>query len=188
MFDEKKKDESPSEQMKRVNLSREQIEQLIPHRGLMLLLDGASIYGDKDNPMILGNYNVFQTSQLVEGHFPGRPIFPGFLVMEALAQAGSVLYSYLHPEVKGKEFFLSSAEDLRFRHPVFPNQPLFLEAEVDRVITIAGRLTIRFKVEAYVMGSEDGKRIKAAGGKLSGIVLIPEAENLQKLDITHSPS
>lgn len=188
MFDESKKDESPREQMKRVNLNREQIEQLIPHRGLMLLLDGASVYGDKDNPTILGNYNVFQTNLMVEGHFPGRPVFPGFLVMEALAQAGSVLYSYLHPEVKGKEFFLSSAEDLRFRHPVFPNQPLFLEACVDRVIIIAGRLTIRFKVEAYVMGSEDGTRIKAASGKLSGIVLAAESESEQKLDIIHSPS
>ncbi len=110
-------------------LDREQIEAIIPHRDPFLLLDrvlefvpGESVIAEKD---ISPDMDVFK------GHFPGYPVFPGVLQVEALAQAGAVAALSL-PENKGKLALFAGIEKVRFRRQVQPGDTLRLEVQMTR--------------------------------------------------------
>lgn len=105
-----------------------EIEKLIPHRSPFLLIDqlkdielGHSITGIK---AVSGNEPYFP------GHFPGNPVMPGVLIVEAMAQAASCLASLTFPErQKGMLVFLASVDKTRFKNPVRPGDLLELKVE-----------------------------------------------------------
>lgn len=111
-------------------LTQEEIKDIIPHRDPFLLLDEvtelesgrravAKRYLSPDNP-IFG------------GHFPGNPVFPGVLIVEALAQTGSIVMLSL-PEYKGKTGYFGGIKKARFRRVVVPGDTLLLEVEIIKV-------------------------------------------------------
>jgi 3-hydroxyacyl-[acyl-carrier-protein] dehydratase len=101
----------------------------IPHRYPFLLIDRAEDY--RPSQSIVGVKCVTFNEDFFQGHFPGNPVMPGVLIVEALAQTGGLLMSKsLNVEVEGKAIMFMSIEEARFRHPVRPGDVLRMYVEV----------------------------------------------------------
>lgn len=102
------------------------IQRLIPHRYPFLLID--RVIELEPGKRIVGLKNVSANEPFFQGHFPGFPIMPGVLIIEALAQAGSVLL-LSQPEERGKLPLFAGIDNVRFRRKVLPGDQLRLEVE-----------------------------------------------------------
>ena len=114
------------------SIDRKKIESLLPHREPMLLIDKLiNIVHLKSATAIV---NVKTNSFFVQGHFPGQPVMPGVLIVEAFGQAAAALTAYgIDPkEYENKLVYLMSVEKARFRNPVLPNCELHLDIEAIR--------------------------------------------------------
>lgn len=111
-------------------LSREQIKEIIPHRDPFLFLDEVTelVPGER----VVAIKKVHADEPHFEGHFPGRPIMPGVLIVEALAQAGAVAALSL-PENRGKLVLFAGIDGVRFKRMVVPGDTLRLEVEMTRM-------------------------------------------------------
>jgi 3-hydroxyacyl-[acyl-carrier-protein] dehydratase len=129
-------------------MNLEEIKKVLPHRDPFLFLDFVEelVLGEK----IVAIKNVSPTENVFQGHFPGHPIFPGVLIIEALAQAAGVLVGKTLEsqgvEVSQKVVYFMSIENAKFRSPVLPGDILRLEA-----VKIQARATVwKFSGKAYV--------------------------------------
>ena len=114
------------------SIDKKKIESLLPHREPMLLIDKLiDIDPLKSATAIV---NVKKTSFFVQGHFPGQPVMPGVLIVEAFGQAAAALtaHSVDPKEVENKLVYLMSVEKARFRKPVLPDCELYLDIEAVR--------------------------------------------------------
>ena len=102
------------------------IQKILPHRYPFLLVDRIIEITDKK---IVGIKNVTITEPFFQGHFPGQPIMPGVLIIEAMAQVGGV-YALNLPDNIGKLAYFMSIKDARFRKPVVPGDQLVIEVEM----------------------------------------------------------
>ena len=109
---------------------REVIEQLIPHRPPFLLVD--EILELEPGKRVLGRRSIRPDDWWFPGHFPGRPVMPGVLTVEAIAQAGAVAV-LADPANTGKIPFFAGIDDCRFKRVVEPGDVLTLECEFVRV-------------------------------------------------------
>ncbi len=109
-------------------LDAEQIQALIPHRPPFLLVD--RILELEPEKRIVGEKTVsLERDHFLQGHFPGYPVMPGVLIVEALAQTGAVLV--MHDQTHaGKVPFFARIDNCRFRQQVRPGDTLRLEVEV----------------------------------------------------------
>ena len=131
-------------------INRKEIENLLPHRYPMLLIDELiNINKLKSATAIL---HVKKDSFFVQGHFPGQPVMPGVFIVEAFGQAAAALtaYSIDKSTYENKLVFLMSIEKARFRNPVVPNCKLELNIEA---IRSHGRVW-KYKGEAIVEGKK----------------------------------
>lgn len=141
-----------------------EIERLLPHRFPFLLLDRIVAFDPRKR--ITAIKNVTANEPFFQGHFPGHPIMPGVLVLEALAQAGALMILY-EDRVPGEHLiYFTGVDGARFRQPVVPGDQLRLEVEVLRFRSTAGRMQGR----AFV-----GEKL-AAEGTLSCAVVPRNAE------------
>jgi len=135
-------------------LNKQQIIDLLPHREPMLLIDElVDIINLKSATAIM---YVKRDAFYVNGHFPGNPVMPGVLIVEAFGQAAAALTAHGidKKEYENKLVFLMSVEKARFRNPVIPNCKLELNIEA---IRSHGRVW-KYKGEAFV----EGKRMADA--------------------------
>jgi len=102
-----------------------EIKAIIPHRYPILLVDRITSIQEKS---ITGIKNISSESIFFEGHFPGNPIFPGVLQIEALAQTAAV-FVLKKDENLGKLIYFGSIEQVKFRKPVYPGDQLELQIE-----------------------------------------------------------
>ena len=136
--------------MKSNSIDKKEIERLLPHREPMLLIEKIiNIVPSKSATAIV---NVKKTSFFVQGHFPGQPVMPGVLIVEAFGQAAAALtaHSVDPKEVENKLVYLMSVEKARFRNPVLPDCELHLDIEA---IRSHGRVW-KYKGVAKVNGKE----------------------------------
>ena len=135
-------------------LNKHQIKNLLPHREPMLLID--ELIEIKKLSSATGILNLTKDSPFVQGHFPGQPVMPGVLIVEAFGQTAAALTAHgIDKETyENKLVFLMSVEKARFRNPVIPNCKLELKIES---IRSHGRVW-KYKGEAYV----DGKKMADA--------------------------
>ena len=106
-----------------------EILDLIPHRYPFLLVDRAEDYRPSES--IVGVKNVSFNEPFFAGHFPGNPVMPGVLIVEAMGQTGAVLMSKsLDVDPAGKTIFFMSIDNCRFRHPVRPGDVLRMDVNV----------------------------------------------------------
>lgn len=103
------------------------IMQVIPHRYPFLLVD--SILELEPGKRAVGVKNVSVNEPFFQGHFPGHPVMPGVLIIEALAQVGAVVVLSL-PEMKNKLPLFAGIDGARFRKQVFPGDQIRLEVEI----------------------------------------------------------
>ena len=114
------------------NLSKQQIIDLLPHREPMLLI--SELRNIKKLFSATAIVNVKKDGFYVQGHFPGKPVMPGVLIVEAFGQAAAALTAYgIDPkEYDNKLVFLMGVDKARFRNPVIPDCELHLEIEAIR--------------------------------------------------------
>ena len=136
------------------SLNKKEIENLLPHREPMLLID--ELINIKKLSSATGIVNVKKNSFFVQGHFPGQPVMPGVLIVEAFGQAAAALTAHgIDKKVyENKLVFLMSVEKARFRSPILPDCRLELNIEA---IRSHGRVW-KYKGEAIV----DDKRMADA--------------------------
>jgi len=118
--------------MKNDSIDKQKIQNLLPHREPMLLINRlVNIVHLKTATAIV---EVRKNSFFVQGHFPGQPVMPGVLIVEAFGQAAAALTAYgIDPEeYKDKLVYLMSVEKARFRNPVIPDCDLHLDIEAVR--------------------------------------------------------
>ena len=137
-----------------MNLKKSQIIDLLPHREPMLLID--ELTNIKKLHSAIAIMYVKKNGFYVDGHFPGQPVLPGVLIVEAFGQAAAALTAHGidKKEYENKLVFLMSVEKARFRSPVIPDCKLELNIEA---IRSHGRVW-KYKGEAFV----DGKRMADA--------------------------
>lgn len=135
------------------------IQKLIPHRYPFLLVD--RILEVEAGKRIVGIKNVTNNEPFFQGHFPGRPVMPGVLIVEALAQAAGVLFFYSNPELVGRAFFFTGIDGVRFRRPIMPGDTVKLEI----VLLAVKRGFFKMKATATVDGA------LAVDGELSAMVM-----------------
>ena len=113
-------------------LNKTQIMDLLPHREPMLLID--ELTNIKKLKSATAIMNVRKDSFYVDGHFPGQPVMPGVLIVEAFGQAAAALTAHgIDKETyENKLVYLMSVEKARFRNPVIPDCKLELEIEAIR--------------------------------------------------------
>lgn len=105
-----------------------EIMKILPHRYPMLLVDRIEeIEGENK---IVGIKNVSANEQFFQGHFPGMPLMPGVLIVEAMAQCAAVLILKQIPDRDRKLFLFAGVDKARFRKPVVPGDQLRLACEV----------------------------------------------------------
>jgi len=106
----------------------QEIMKILPHRYPMLLVD--RILEIDEGKRIVGLKNVTANEQFFQGHFPGAPVMPGVLIIEAMAQCGAVLFLRAIPDRDKKLFLFGGVDKARFRKPVVPGDQLIFECEV----------------------------------------------------------
>ena len=113
-------------------LNKEQIKNLLPHREPMLLID--DLINIVDLKSATAVVNVKKDSFFVQGHFPGQPVMPGVLIVEAFGQAAAALTAHGIDKdtYENKLVFLMSVEKAKFRNPVIPDCKLELKIEAIR--------------------------------------------------------
>ena len=138
-----------------------EIKKILPHRYPMLMVD--KILEIEPGKRIVGIKNVSANEQIFQGHFPGQPIFPGVLILEALAQLSCVLV-LRDLNIPGSVALFTGLDNVSFRQMVLPGDQLRLEAEVDKLRVPFGRM----KAQATV----DGKL--AAEAMIKFMIQMPE--------------
>ena len=119
-------------------LDSRQIQAILPHRYPFLLIDRVLEIERKKRIVVIKN--VTANEPVFAGHFPGSPIMPGVLTVEAMAQAGAVLLLTELNDREQKLVFFTGIEKARFRRPVVPGDQLRIEVDVLSWRSIAGRM------------------------------------------------
>ena len=107
-----------------------EIMEILPHRAPFLLID--TIEELEPGVRALGKKCVSMNEPYFQGHFPGNPVMPGVLIMEALAQVGAVAI-LSQPEWKGKTAYFAGIDKAKFRRKVLPGDVLLLETIITKV-------------------------------------------------------
>lgn len=126
------------------------IMNILPHRYPFLLVDRiVEMDGEK---RIVGLKNVTINEQFFQGHFPGAPVMPGVLIIEAMAQVAGVLIYRDMPDKHSKLIYFTGIENAKFRRPVVPGDQIRIEMELLNRRTnfgkMAGRATVEGKLAA----------------------------------------
>jgi 3-hydroxyacyl-[acyl-carrier-protein] dehydratase len=137
------------EQSAQIDLQR--IMEMIPHRHPFLMID--KVIDVVANEQATGIKNVSIDEYYFQGHFPARPVMPGVLIIEAMAQTAAVLVVHtLGPEAEGKLVYFMSVDNARFRRPVVPGDRLEVRVTKQRhrgnVWKFEGRAEVRGQLMA----------------------------------------
>ena len=124
---------------------RDEIEAILPHRDPFLLID--QVVEFEPGKRVVARKRVREDEWYLSGHFPGRPVMPGVLIVEAMAQTGAVAV-LSRDENRGRIVYFAGIDDCRFKRVVAPGDELELTCELERVRGPVGR----GKAEARVGG------------------------------------
>lgn len=132
------------------NLDVKEVIKILPHRYPFLLVDKIHEI-DLEKGIIVAQKNLTINEAFFQGHFPGSPIMPGVLILEALAQAGGVLVYLRGNASESKIALLMNVKNAKFRKPVHPGDILMLECEGIHFSTKGGRIQALAKVDGKVV-------------------------------------
>ena len=131
----------------------EEIMQVVPHRYPFLLVD--RILEIEEKKRIVGLKNVTINEPFFQGHFPGHPIMPGVLIIEAMAQVGGVLLLGLVGDPSTKVVYFMSLDNVKFRRPVKPGDQLRFELEVVQLRGTVCKMRGVAKVDGEIVTEAD---------------------------------
>ena len=118
------------------SLDIQEILELLPHRYPMLLVDRVL---EMTETSIVAIKNVTFNEPQFTGHFPGFPVMPGVMIIEAMAQTAGILVTAVAPHTRGKLMFLASVDEAKFRKPVLPGDQLRIEMQMIRLKTTVAK-------------------------------------------------
>jgi beta-hydroxyacyl-ACP dehydratase FabZ len=134
------------------------IMEMLAHRYPFLLVDRVIKVIPDDKIIALKNVTI--SEPFFQGHFPGKPVMPGVLIIEAMAQAGGILaYLTAPPDKRNRLIYFMGMDKVRFRKMVFPGDQIILEAEIlkfrTKVAKMSGTATVddQLVAEAELMAS-----------------------------------
>ena len=130
-----------------MEFTNEEVQQILPHRYPFLLVD--RITGGEAGAWCEGIKCVTANEPFFQGHFPGKPIMPGVLILEALAQTGAVAILSL-PENRGKLALFGGVKSARFKKQVVPGDVLQLRCELTRQVGPVGFGTAVARVDGKI--------------------------------------
>jgi len=126
------------------------IQKILPHRYPFLMVD--AILEMERLKRVVGVKNVSINEAYFQGHFPGKPIMPGVLMIEAMAQTGGLLLLQEVPDRQKKLLYFVAVDDARFRRPVVPGEQLRMEVTVlswrGNFCKLAGKVTVNGELAA----------------------------------------
>ncbi len=125
------------------------IQQILPHRYPMLLVD--RVVEIVPGESIRALKNVTMNEEVFQGHFPDHPVMPGVMILEALAQAGGLLMLHDRDDREGKLIYFTGIERARFRRPVVPGDQLILEAKILAIRRTFAKIETRALVDGKVV-------------------------------------
>ena len=128
-----------------MELTIQDIQKIIPHRYPFLLVDKILEYGEDS---IVGIKNVTFNEPFFQGHFPGVPIMPGVMIVEAMAQASGILFLKILNDQKKRLVYFAGIDRARFRKPVRPGDQLRMELKLLRL----RQSSYKVRGTAYVEG------------------------------------
>jgi 3-hydroxyacyl-[acyl-carrier-protein] dehydratase len=140
------------------NIDILEILKVLPHRYPFVMVD--RILAIEVGKQVVGLKNVTINEPFFQGHFPQRPVMPGVLILEGMAQVGGIMAYYAHPEAIGnKLLFFAGIDKARFRRPVVPGDQLILTLDLIKekrsVMVMSAKATVDGKLvaEAQLMAS-----------------------------------
>ena len=144
-------EETPAKTLKSADIAR--IMKLLPHRYPFLLIDKMIDMDGEESGTAIKNVTI--NEPFFQGHFPGKPVMPGVLLVEAMAQAaGALVLNHLGDEHAGKLVFFMSIDKARFRKPVLPGDVVYFHVKLSNK-----RAPVwKYWAEAHV----DGKKVAEA--------------------------
>jgi UDP-3-O-[3-hydroxymyristoyl] N-acetylglucosamine deacetylase/3-hydroxyacyl-[acyl-carrier-protein] dehydratase len=131
----------------------DELMKVIPHRYPFLFVD--RILEIEEGKRIVGIKNVTINEPYFEGHFPGHPIMPGVLIIEAMAQVGGVLLMGAMTESESKVVYFMSLDNVKFRRPVRPGDQLRFEVEIAQIRGSVCKMRGVAKVDGDVAAEAD---------------------------------
>ncbi len=134
-------------------LSIEQIFQYLPHRYPFLLVDRVIEYEERKR--IVGLKNVTINEPFFVGHFPGKPIMPGVLIIEAMAQVGGLLMLDTLENLDDKVVYFMSLDNVKWRRPVIPGDQIRFELEVLQIRGTTCRMKGVGTVDGHVVAEAE---------------------------------
>jgi UDP-3-O-[3-hydroxymyristoyl] N-acetylglucosamine deacetylase/3-hydroxyacyl-[acyl-carrier-protein] dehydratase len=134
-------------------LGIEEIMQILPHRYPFLLVD--RIVEMEAKTRVVGIKNVTINEPFFQGHFPGHPIMPGVLIVEAMAQVGGVLLMGTVDDPGSKVVYFMSMDNVKFRRPVKPGDQLRIEVDIVQLRSAVCRIRGVAKVDDTVVCEAD---------------------------------
>ncbi|MCR4554527.1 MAG: 3-hydroxyacyl-ACP dehydratase FabZ [Succinivibrionaceae bacterium] len=134
-------------------LNIKEIMDLLPHRYPFILVDRVIDYTYTDEKKVLKAIkNVTINEPFFQGHFPGKPVMPGVLILEALAQATGILSFKVVGKPKDDElYYFAAIDNARFKRPVFPGDQLVLDVELLREVKGIAKFTGVASVDGQVV-------------------------------------
>ena len=126
-----------------------EIQSIIPHRYPFLLID--RIVEIEPLKRIVAIKNVTINEPFFQGHFPGAPVLPGVIIIEAMAQAGAVLLFREVPDRASKLLYFTSIEEAKFRKPVGPGDQMRIEVSVIKYKMGYAKLRAEARVEGQLV-------------------------------------
>ena len=132
----------------------EEIKQRLPHREPFLMIDG--ILSCEPGSSIVAAKDIRADEPHFEGHFPGHPIMPGVLIIEAMAQAGGVLvWESIEPEERNFILYLVGIEKVRFKQPALPCDRIILNVEMKASRRNLWRFDAKAEIDGVVVATAE---------------------------------
>ncbi|MFH1767899.1 MAG: 3-hydroxyacyl-ACP dehydratase FabZ [Candidatus Omnitrophota bacterium] len=146
----------------------DKIQEVLPQKYPFIFIDQVLAI-DEEGKKVVCLKNVTINDYFFKGHFPGNPVMPGTIIIEAMAQASIIIYSVLKPHVMKKNpgFYLGKVE-AKFKKAVVPGDQLILEAVVEKIVDEGGIVNSSAKVDGVVVSSARvvfGVKVKSKSDK-----------------------